>query len=67
MNKNVGAIDRVLRVVLGLALLAYPVLGSSSLRFIGLVGIVPILTALVGSCPVYSLLGLSTCTAKKDT
>lgn len=66
MNKNVGMIDRILRVVLGLALLAYLVLGSSSLRFIGLVGIVPLLTALVGHCPMYTLFGFSTCPAKKD-
>jgi len=66
VNKNVGTIDRILRVVLGLALLAYLVLGSSSLRFIGLVGIVPLLTALVGHCPTYTLFGFSTCPAKKD-
>ena len=67
MKKNVGTIDKVLRVVLGLVLLAYVVLGSGSLRFIGLVGIVPLLTALVGYCPLYSLFGLSTCPAKKGT
>ena len=66
MNKNVGMIDRILRVALGLALLAYLVFGSSSLRFIGLVGIVPLLTALVGHCPMYTLFGFSTCPAKKD-
>lgn len=66
MNKNVGMIDRILRVALGLALLAYLVLGSSSLRFIGLVGIVPLLTALVGHCPMYTLFGFSTCPAKKE-
>lgn len=66
MKQNVGMIDKVLRVVLGLALLAYVALGSGSLRFIGLVGIVPLLTALVGHCPLYSLFGLSTCPAKKD-
>jgi hypothetical protein len=66
VNKNVGMIDRILRVALGLALLAYLVLGSSSLRFIGLVGIVPLLTALVGHCPMYTLFGFSTCPAKKE-
>jgi hypothetical protein len=67
VNKNIGTIDRIVRVVLGLTLLAYLVLGSSSLRFIGLVGIVPLLTALVGRCPMYTLFGLSTCPAKQDT
>lgn len=66
MKKNVGTTDKVLRVVLGLALLAYLALGSGSLRFIGLVGVIPLLTALVGYCPVYALFGLSTCPAKKD-
>jgi len=67
VKKNVGTTDKVLRVVLGLALLSYVALGSGSLRFIGLVGIIPLLTALVGYCPVYTLFGLSTCPAKKGT
>ena len=67
MKKNVGTTDKVLRVVLGLALLSYVALGSGSLRFIGLVGIIPLLTALAGYCPVYTLFGLSTCPAKKGT
>jgi hypothetical protein len=67
VKKNVGTTDKVLRVVLGLALLSYVALGSGSLRFIGLVGIIPLLTALAGYCPVYTLFGLSTCPAKKGT
>ena len=56
---NEHQIDRVLRVVLGLALLALVAVGPQTLW--GLVGIVPLATGLVGSCPVYRLLGISTC------
>ena len=61
MTRNVGTIDRVIRIVLGIALLAMVVIADAPWRWIGLVGIVPLLTALAGTCPLYSLLGLSTC------
>lgn len=59
LSKNVGTIDRTLRVLLGLALLSLTLFGPKTLW--GLVGLVPLLTGLVGSCPLYSLLGLRTC------
>lgn len=59
MSKNEGMIDRVLRVVLGLALLSLVFVGPKSLW--GLVGLVPLVTGLVGTCPVYSILGIRTC------
>lgn len=55
---NVGLADRVVRVVLGLGLLSLTAVGPHSLW--GLVGIIPVSTALLGSCPLYSLVGLST-------
>jgi hypothetical protein len=55
---NEHQLDRVLRVVLGLGLLSLVVLGPHTLW--GLVGIIPLATGLVGSCPVYTLLGVST-------
>ncbi len=55
---NVGTIDRVVRVVLGLGLLSLTVVGPATPW--GLLGIVPLLTAAVGSCPLYTALGLST-------
>ena len=57
--RNEHAIDRTLRVVLGIVLLAIVFVGPKTLW--GLVGLVPLLTGLVGSCPVYTLLGISTC------
>jgi len=59
MNKNVGSVDRALRVVAGLALLSLTVIGPKTLW--GLIGIVPLLTALVSWCPAYTLLGIKTC------
>lgn len=61
MTRNVGNIDRVVRVIIGVALLSLIFVLEGNLRWIGLIGLVPLLTALVGNCPLYSLVGLSTC------
>jgi hypothetical protein len=64
MAANAGALDRVVRVVLGLALLAYawPLwFAPSGWNWLGWIGVVPLLTGILGTCPVYSLLGVSTC------
>ena len=58
---NEHQIERALRIVAGLVLLALVFVGPQTLW--GLVGIVPLVTGLVGSCPVYTLLGVSTCKA----
>jgi hypothetical protein len=62
LRKNVGGIDRLLRIVVGLALIAafvaYP---GASWRWLLLVGIVPLATGLMSSCPLYTLFGWSTC------
>lgn len=62
--KNAGKVDRIIRVVVGLALLSLTVTGPQSLW--GLVGLVPLLTGLVGYCPLYSLIGLNTCPLSKS-
>lgn len=56
--KNVGSIDRIVRVTLGLALIATAVVGGW--RW-GWVGVVPLATALLGWCPLYTLTGVRTC------
>jgi hypothetical protein len=56
---NVGNIDRILRIVVGLALLSLVFIGPRT--WWGLVGLVPLLTAVVGFCPAYRLIGVSTC------
>jgi ABC-type uncharacterized transport system permease subunit len=63
MSTNVGTIDRVARIVIGLVLIAYAIpLGfpHTGWNWIGWIGVVPIITAIVGSCPAYSLFGFST-------
>jgi len=63
MKSNVGGIDRVLRITAGLALIALALTGVIGAW--GWIGVVPLLTGLVRFCPVYPLLGLSTCPARK--
>ncbi len=67
MVNNVGTIDRALRIVVGLALIAYALklgLPDTGWNWAGWIGVVPLLTALVGNCPLYSLLGVSTSSRK---
>ncbi|GAA0579036.1 hypothetical protein GCM10009416_16880 [Craurococcus roseus] len=59
MTRNVGNIDKWLRIAAGVVLLTLGLFGP--LGWWGLVGLVPLATGLAGSCPVYGLLGLSTC------
>jgi len=62
LAKNVGGIDRILRIVVGLALIAGFFLNSEgSWRVLYLIGIVPLLTGIFQTCPAYRLFGLSTC------
>lgn len=64
---NVGGVDRILRIVVGAALIVWFFVdrGEGFWHFAKLVGVVPLATGLFGTCPVYSLLGLSTCPMKK--
>ncbi len=64
MKSNVGGIDKILRIVLGAGLLGATVAGL--LPVWGYIGIVPLATGLMGWCPLYPLIGLSTCPTKKD-
>jgi hypothetical protein len=60
--KNEGKIDRIVRVILGAALIALVFVGPQTAW--GWVGVVPLFTGLVGNCPVYSLFGINTCGVK---
>jgi len=64
MTKNAGSIDRAARIIVGLGLLAMPMFVGSEWKWLGLIGLVPLLTALVGWCPAYAVLGVKTCPAK---
>lgn len=63
MTRNVGGIDRILRIVVGLALIALAATGTVGVW--GYVGVVPLLTGLVGWCPPYALFGWNTCSTKR--
>jgi hypothetical protein len=64
MKMNVGGIDKVARIALGVILLGLLVLLEGNARWLGLIGLVPLLTALAGYCPLYAVLGVNTCAAK---
>jgi DUF2892 family protein len=59
MKSNVGSIDRIVRIVLGIVLIGLALTGVVGVW--GWVGVVPLVTGAVGSCPLYSALGMSTC------
>lgn len=63
--KNVGGIDKVLRIVVGLVLISLVFIGPKTLW--GLVGIIPLATALINFCPIYPLLGFSTAKKKESS
>jgi hypothetical protein len=61
MTRNEGTVDRALRVIVGLVLLYFAATGQYTPW--SWIGVVPLLTGLVGMCPLYSLLGINTCKA----
>ena len=63
MTANEGAIDRIVRVIVGVVLLAMVFVGPKTL--FGLIGIIPLLTGLIGFCPLYKIFGLNTCPLDK--
>lgn len=63
--KNVGGIDKALRIVIGLALISLVFIGPKTMW--GWVGIVPLATGLINFCPLYPLIGFSSAKEKSDT
>jgi predicted RND superfamily exporter protein len=61
MKQNVGSADKLIRIILGIVILA---LGFIFKSWWGIIGIIPLLTGLVGWCGLYTLLGISTCKIK---
>jgi membrane protein implicated in regulation of membrane protease activity len=62
MKSNVGGIDRILRIAIGLVLIALAATGT--VRWWGWLGLVPLATGALGWCPPYALFGFSTCAVK---
>ncbi len=65
MTTNVGGIDRVLRIVVGIAVLALFFVLEGNARYWALVGLVPLFTGLFRTCPLYSVIGVNTCPTKQ--
>ena len=65
MKAHVGGIDRIARVVVGLVLIALAATGTVGVW--GWIGVVPLLTGLIRWCPLYPLLGISSCPLKKNS
>jgi hypothetical protein len=59
---NVGSADRVFRILLGIALISLVFVGPQTLW--GWIGVVPLLTGLFSTCPLYAMLGINTCAKK---
>ena len=59
MTKNIGGVDRILRIVVGLALIAAAATGAIGVW--GYIGVVALATGLMGWCPPYAILGFNTC------
>ena len=64
MKMNVGGIDKILRIVVGIALIAMTLMGVICAW--GWIGVVPLLTGLFGVCPLYSIVGMNTCPLRKN-
>ncbi|MCB2100549.1 MAG: DUF2892 domain-containing protein [Rhodobacterales bacterium] len=67
MSKNVGSFDRILRIVVGLALIAFAIFGAANPYAVyAWIGVVPLLTGLIGFCPAYTIFGIRTCPTAKS-
>lgn len=66
MTKNVGSVDRIVRIIAGLALLSLLFVLEGNARWWGLIGLVPLGTGLFSTCPLYSMLGFNTCPLKGE-
>ncbi|HDP97880.1 MAG TPA: DUF2892 domain-containing protein [bacterium] len=64
MKQNIGAMDKLIRIIVGLVIILLGVFGV--IGWWGLIGLIPIITALVGHCPIYAPFGISTCKVKTE-
>ncbi len=64
MKTNVGATDKLIRIVLGIVLIVLGVINTAWLLVI--IGLIPLITGLIGYCPLYTLLGINTCKVKTE-
>jgi len=64
MNVNEGSFDRIIRVIMGLIILALWFVLQGNAKYFALIGFIPLVTAILGWCPLYSIFGIKTCKSK---
>ena len=64
MVKNVGKIDKSIRLIIALVIFGLFFVLEGNLRYLALIGLIPLVTAFISWCPVYKILGLNTCNFK---
>ena len=65
MTMNVGSFDRIVRFIIGAAALSFALIyRESPYSILGWLGLIPLVTAVIGTCPLYSLLGVNTCSSR---
>jgi hypothetical protein len=65
MKANVGSVDRVIRIIIGIGILSFVLILQDNLRWVGLIGLIPLVTAMISWCPLYSFVGISSCSFSK--
>ncbi|NLY79453.1 MAG: DUF2892 domain-containing protein [Lysinibacillus sp.] len=64
MCNNIGTVDRVIRIILGIAILSLLLILDGNLKYLGLIGLIPLLTGIFKYCPLYSLFKVNKCQKK---
>jgi len=64
MKANEGSLDRFIRVILGLIILSLWFVLQGNARYLALIGLIPLITGIIGWCPLYSIFGIKTCKTK---
>ena len=64
MKKNVNSIDKAIRIVLSLVFFSTFFILEGDMKFIALIGFIPLITGLISFCPLYRIFGVSTCKLK---
>lgn len=64
MKPNVGKTDKWIRIILGIAILSLLYFLDGNLRWLGLIGLIPLITGIINYCPLYALFGITTSTKK---
>ncbi len=65
MKNNVGSVDKAVRIIIAIVLFSLYFILEGNLRYIAVIGFIPLLTAFISWCPLYAIFGISTCPLKK--